>query len=339
MIHPAEQPDMPLGPEIRRIRKALGFSQHQLAQAAGVSIGMLRDLEQGRTRSPRWESARAIVRALSAYTLPGADGRQVDALPSAWKVITTDSGSLGSELRLSILGPLSIQYKGREIRIGPLRLRLVLGLLILHREAGVWPSTIADLIWPTTKPASAKSIVHAYVSNIRQFLGSQTEGSLSVVMSGSQYFLRASCDYDVDSEISRTLAREGDAASASGADDRALYYYCQAIALWRGPTLADIDQLRDHFTVVNLDTMRTELILKCSYIDGGIKMVGLLRELCNLEPFNELLHARYMVALVSCGLRADAVRVFEELRSRLDAELGIYPAEVVTAAYRQAVEY
>lgn len=43
-----------IGQDIRRYRKAAGQSQRQLADAAGLSLGALRDLEQGRTLWPRW---------------------------------------------------------------------------------------------------------------------------------------------------------------------------------------------------------------------------------------------------------------------------------------------
>ena len=48
---------------VRAARVLLGWNQEQLAGAAGVSVGTIRDLENGRS-SPRGRCARAIRRAL-----------------------------------------------------------------------------------------------------------------------------------------------------------------------------------------------------------------------------------------------------------------------------------
>src|ERR1700735_2831243 len=46
-------------------RHAAGLTQRQLASAAGLSIGVIRDLEQGRTSRLQARSADALARALS----------------------------------------------------------------------------------------------------------------------------------------------------------------------------------------------------------------------------------------------------------------------------------
>src|SRR5215472_4982637 len=42
-----------IGGLVRARRRAAGWTQEELAGRAGVSVGALRDLEQGRTRRPR----------------------------------------------------------------------------------------------------------------------------------------------------------------------------------------------------------------------------------------------------------------------------------------------
>src|ERR1700720_1397849 len=48
---------------IRAYRIAAGLTQQQLARTAGISIGVVRDLEQGRTTRLRTGSADALTRA------------------------------------------------------------------------------------------------------------------------------------------------------------------------------------------------------------------------------------------------------------------------------------
>src|ERR1700729_2676267 len=56
---------------IRDGRQAVGLTQLQLASVAGVSVGVIRDLEQGRTERPRRQSVARIAAALGIA--PGRD--------------------------------------------------------------------------------------------------------------------------------------------------------------------------------------------------------------------------------------------------------------------------
>jgi tetratricopeptide (TPR) repeat protein/DNA-binding XRE family transcriptional regulator len=63
-----------LAGQVRDRRRAAGLTQLDLAAAAGVSIGVIRDLEQGRTGQPRRRSAERIAAALGQAG--GQVGRQ-----------------------------------------------------------------------------------------------------------------------------------------------------------------------------------------------------------------------------------------------------------------------
>src|ERR1700691_2694905 len=56
--------DSAAGELIRAGRRRAGLTQRQLADRAGVSVGMVRDLEQGRTTRLRAESARRLASVL-----------------------------------------------------------------------------------------------------------------------------------------------------------------------------------------------------------------------------------------------------------------------------------
>lgn len=61
---------------VRPYRCEAGLTQRQLADAAGISVGVVCDLEQGRTAHLQAKSADALIRAL------GLDDRDASA-PSA----------------------------------------------------------------------------------------------------------------------------------------------------------------------------------------------------------------------------------------------------------------
>jgi transcriptional regulator with XRE-family HTH domain len=54
-----------IGQLLRVHRWAAGLSQRQLAERAGMSLGAIRDLEQGRTRLPQRRFVDAMVAALN----------------------------------------------------------------------------------------------------------------------------------------------------------------------------------------------------------------------------------------------------------------------------------
>src|SRR6516164_3785653 len=62
---------------VRDRRRAARLTQRQLATAAGVSVGVVRDLEQGRTGQPRRRSVERISAALGVGLDPGG-------LPAGW---------------------------------------------------------------------------------------------------------------------------------------------------------------------------------------------------------------------------------------------------------------
>lgn len=55
-----------LADRIRKLRKAAGISQEQLAYRAGVTAAVVRNLEQGHVDNPEWRTMRAIARVLGA---------------------------------------------------------------------------------------------------------------------------------------------------------------------------------------------------------------------------------------------------------------------------------
>jgi DNA-binding SARP family transcriptional activator len=63
------------------------------------------------------------------------------------------------------------------------------------------------------------------------------------------------------------------------------------------------------------------------------RVLPLLQALAAAEPLNESVHARLMIALVGTGQQAAAIRIYEDLRSRLDRELGLYPGEELADAH------
>jgi transcriptional regulator with XRE-family HTH domain len=128
---------------LRAHRTAAGLTQRQLAGRAGVSLGALEDMEQGRTRRPRRE---ALSRLAAALRLSPAELEELTRAAAARPPsAVARRGQRG--MRVGVLGPLAVWRDGQPLPLGPVRLRAVLGLLALHADTGLSRAVLVDALW------------------------------------------------------------------------------------------------------------------------------------------------------------------------------------------------
>jgi DNA-binding SARP family transcriptional activator/DNA-binding XRE family transcriptional regulator len=335
--------DAGFGGLVRERRMSAGLTQRELASAAGVSIGALRDLEQGRTRCPRWGAVAAIVAAL------GRDQHQRTALVSAWcggpfaagmeyLAGEKEPGVGRPRARIGVLGPLIAVREGAVIKLGSSRQRAVLGLLALHGPAGVRRDVMVDVLWAGNPPRSAVAEVQAYVSTLRRLLDPERlpggrDGP--VTLAGHCYRLSEGTDLDL-AEFGH-LSRLADQAAGHGEPRLACALYERSLGLWRGEAVADVDLLQGYRAVAEAARRRDDIVQRFARAAAAARLqervLPHLRKLCAREPLNEQAHAHLMTALAAIGQQATAVQLFDELRRRLDRQLGIRPSPQLTAAH------
>ncbi|MFF4624256.1 helix-turn-helix domain-containing protein [Nonomuraea jabiensis] len=117
---------------LRLRREKAGLTQQELAGQAGVSVAVIRDVEQGRTRRPRAQTVRRLSDVLG-LAATGPDDSHGDQEPSTvW---------------LRILGSLEVRAHGSVVPLGGERQRSILGLLALSANQVVLMESIADTLW------------------------------------------------------------------------------------------------------------------------------------------------------------------------------------------------
>lgn len=337
-----------LGIAIGRFRRLAGLTQAQLATAAGLSVGLVRDLEQGRTHSPRWESVEALARALDLGEQDRADlgsvldrgaGSQRDGRPAPAPLAPAEP------VMVRILGPVAAERRGFVIDLGSARRRAVLALIALRTAAGIRPAELTDMIWPGWAPASAAAMVHRSVSQLRQLLADDRRGAApgpAIVWTGVSYRLQTGLHCGLDSADFADLALGGDKFFSGGQAERACHSYERALALWRDCAVADIDCLQQHPVVVALNRQRSEVVRRyaqaAALAGDASRALGELFAACQAEPLSEVLHALLITALGSTGRKAEAAEIFERLQGRLGDELGIEPSGQVWQAYARVIE-
>jgi len=319
------------GALIRRYRTAAELTQQQLADAAGVSVGVIRDLEQQRTTRPH---AQTVLRLAAALRL---DRDQIAALSGARRADTpAKAAGQPGLLRLSVLGPVQAWRDSEAIPIGTPQQRAVLGLLALHPGSGLRRAALIDALWGDDPPATAAAMIQSYVSRLRQLLGGSRPADLLVAASAGYRLDAAACDLDhvaFASLVSR--AREADSAAAACAD------YARALALWRGEPLAEVDSLREHPAAVRLNLLRAEAVTEYAEAASAAGQHGRalseLQALASREPLNERAHARLMIALAGSGRQSAALALYGQLRGRLNEQLGIEPGAELADAHARVL--
>ena len=145
------------------------------------------------------------------------------------------------------------------------------------------------------------------------------------------YVLRVEPDR-VDAQRFERLAREGTRAHANGKVGRAAELLREALALWRGAALADLEP----YSFVHLERRRLEE-LRLTALEERIELdlalgrdaelVPELEVLVGEHPFREGFCGQLMLTLYRSGRQAKALEVYQQARRTLVDELGIEPAQ------------
>ena len=334
----ARTPDwgMRAGLLVRARRRAAGLTQRELADLAQVSLGTVRDLEQGRTQRPSRGSVSKLTAAL------GLDGGQLETLLRSTPEPAPGGGNRRPwlfGLHIRVLGPTEAWRDGMRVGLGDPKQRAVLGLLALEPDVQVHREALIDAVWHDNPPGSAGSLVQTYVSRLRRVLDpdrSPRDPQGLLVSGGNCYRLRVT-EAQLDLlAFGRQVSRARAMASA-GEPGAACEAYELALGLWRGEPVADVDALRRHPAVIQLSRARTTVILE--YADladeagSADRVLGHLANLAAREPLNEKACSRLMLTLAATGQQAAALRTYEELRLQLDEQLGVLPGPELAEAH------
>jgi DNA-binding SARP family transcriptional activator len=157
------------------------------------------------------------------------------------------------------------------------------------------------------------------VSQLRKVLGRDV-----IVTRAPGYLIRVgNGELDLN-RFEQSVARARAAEPAEASD-----VLRNALALWRGPPLAELDAPFARAARARLEEQRLTALEQRLDADLELgrhgelvyELEGLVRE----HPLRERLHGQLMVALYRCGRQADALEVYRTVRRLLDEELGLKP--------------
>jgi YVTN family beta-propeller protein len=218
-------------------------------------------------------------------------------------------------MHVRLLGPIEAILEGRAVPLGTRKQRALLAMLALRPNTTVGVDRLVEGLWGEEPPASAPKMVQLYVSQLRRCLAG---GGAEIVTHGHGYELRIAADR-VDAARFERLVDGGGGSQAR-----------EALALWRGPPLADVaDEPFAAAEIRRLEELRlraTEAAIVCDLAAGRHReLIGELDALVAEHPLAERLHAQRMLALYRSGRQAEALEAYRRARAVLVEEIGVEP--------------
>ena len=206
----------------------------------------------------------------------------------------------------------------------------MLAALVVHPGDVVSAEQFADVLWGDRLPASWAKIVQGCVVRLRKILGSN-----AIETSPDGYRLAVPLD-EIDAQrFERAVGRAGDLLAAGDAE-RSAVVLADALTLWRGRPLAELDG----WDPARIETARlTEVrhVAEELYVESALRsgqhdrVLAKAQALVAEAPLRERRWALLATAEYQAGRQSEALRTLRRLRTVLSRELGLDPAPEIEA--------
>jgi peptide/nickel transport system substrate-binding protein len=238
-----------------------------------------------------------------------------------------------------ILGPLEVLDGDRAVALGGLQQRALLAILLLRPNEVISTDRLIDELWGEAPPPTARQTVQVYISQLRRAVTTNgaTNGAIETRAPG--YLLHVAAG-QLDLDQFEELSASGRLALAAGDAAGAAAKLREALALWRGPPLADfayepfaqreIARLEEQRLACVEDRIEADLQL-----GRHADLVGELEALVSEHPLRERLRGQLMVALYGSGRQAEALERYSAGRRALADDLGIEPGAALKELQRR----
>ena len=224
-------------------------------------------------------------------------------------------------MEIRLLGPIEVRDGERTVPLPRRQQRALLAALALHAGEVVSTDRLIAALWGERAPAAATGSLQNTVASLRKTLGRDL-----VLTQAPGYRLALERESVDANRFERLLG------AARGADEAArAQLLSDALALWRGPALADLDEEQfARLEAARLDELRVaaqeERIDAELALGRHAALVGELEALVATHPLRERLRGQLMLTLYRCGRQGEALAAYRALRLALADELGLDPS-------------
>ncbi len=242
-----------------------------------------------------------------------------------------------ADLEFSLLGPVLVRCGGEVLGVPAGKQRALLAALLLSNGRVVPAGELIDVLWGSGPPPSARASLHNYVKRLRKILGDSGHCVISTHPPGYLISVRPeTLDVHRFGELTET-ARADARAGAWAASAQRLR---EALALWRGQPLADVDsevlaaREEPRLTEARLQAVEARIDADL-HLGRAAEIIPELRNLAGAHPLREHIHAQLILALYQAGQQAAAHAAYQAARDALIDELGVEPGEELRTLQRQ----
>lgn len=241
----------------------------------------------------------------------------------------TDAGGLDFRM----LGPLEVYHAGQPVPVTGARQRVVLATLLTAVGRVVSVDTLVEAVWGGDPPVTGRTQVAICVAALRKTL--RAAGCVDeVLLTSAPGYRLALAGHRVDVDDFTARVARARALVQQQRSERAVEMFGSALALWRGPALADISSEVVRSAITRHEEERlgayeqyTALRLE---VGQHRALVAELAELVRQHPTWEQARAYLMLAYYRCGRRGEALEAYREGRERSISDLGLEPGPVLT---------
>ncbi|MFB9838799.1 BTAD domain-containing putative transcriptional regulator, partial [Actinoallomurus acaciae] len=216
----------------------------------------------------------------------------------------------------------------RPVPLGGVNQRAALGFLLLRANTVVSTSELIRARWDDPAPPTARKMVQNAIAGLRRALPSDGSVTLRTVPPG--YLLHVDPEL-IDVTRFHALVDRGRADFRAEAWESAARRLRQALALWRGPAMADVTETGTAWPELTmLQETRLAALEDCLEAELALgrhhALIGEMASLVDEEPARERLCGLLMLALYRCGRQPEALAVYQRLRDVLRDGFGLDPA-------------
>ena len=222
---------------------------------------------------------------------------------------------------IAVLGPL--QVDGHANGLSP-RDRVVLSALVARAGEPVTTDALADALWGEELPPTWSKVLQGCVVRLRKQLGS------AAIVSAVHGYRLALTDEELDHKVFERLLARAREALGDGDPARSSYLAQEALQLWRGPALADLEDWEPgRVETTRLEGLRMdaeELLVEAETAAGRARdVVERARALAAQAPFREQRWVLLARALHLAGRQPEALGVIHRAKAMLVDEFGLDP--------------
>lgn len=237
-------------------------------------------------------------------------------------------------MRYGVLGTLFVSDDEAAAIPTAAKQRRLLALLLFNANQVVSVSECIEELWDDNPPASAIATLQTYVMQIRRLL---RRGRWPAMAAADRLLTRprgyelVAREDELDCLMFVDRMRRGRKALAADDDVAAARLLSQALSLWRGPAIADVEPgPLLSVQITGIEESRLSVLQQRIEADLRLgrhqEMISELSVLTGKYPLHENLSRQFMIALYRGGRKVDALHVFHRLRQVLSDELGLSPS-------------